>query len=905
MGDYKSDGTNPTFFTSSVRHWLHNRPPLSHGASNACPPFFLNEPSLSPYEQHLHKHKDHHYPHPRPLQNHDQQQQEQYAQSVQPYYPYSHILDDSDKALLATIQLGSGSADRALSSQTINNTTTTEANNQQISMYNIPAILPGMENSHHLSTDWESKQQQHHLQLPHPTIGHRSPFIRHLTPMTELDSVSSSGHSNNGNDDSPHLLNPCVSDNHNHHYQNNHHHNALQNANNSSNNSTVILPNQGTTLLHHPSAMANNHHHHHHHQYGAVDGISAAFLQLTHLYNPLSYSSSTSASPLPFPNSSYSPSNTPFSSSYLPPSPAPSSSLAYPVSYHPNTSGINSAPVTIGCHDESMFLDGPRYGIYAPKWSHSRLLATRSTPAIARRRSQALLDENSFLSESKRTTGPSMVTKLKPLPSSRLSTPNTSSTATAGGARSSSSITSPSSPMNSSGSLPRAMTPSTRPSSSSEYNPLICGICKKEYANNSTLRRHAKIHAYASASSAERKLANPSRTMSSSFAQGSGDTSTVGLYSGGAPTMSTLEAVNTHLLSSFWPYRDNPAPTLPGSLLTTSSTNTSSAAASGGSGGSSSSLIGDAVTTPGQVLQVAATVAAMTMLPGYNPGFDPAIKKPECAGCNKPFARRDTVILHIKNQKRKWDLMCATLPELAALVASDSSTSTDAGAHFRGDADAGGDGSDGEGGGGDDDDADLINHRTSNGAKVNSGKAGTTAAQRRSVRQKKIHPFRVAEKLWQSTLQKKKIHFGPYRKTPPVTATATIAATKRTPSVPGSGSHGRMSRLPSSFGYRGDGDDELDDDMYTHDQYLRQHQHQMDGDMEMMIAYVETDHDENENKGEGGDGWPSEEALESMDNGTKILWMMKMAVVPPCWSVRKVRIFGVQGEVEETVLQDC
>ncbi|KAG0078823.1 hypothetical protein BGZ90_004281 [Linnemannia elongata] len=420
--------------------------------------------------------------------------------------------------------------------------------------------------------------------------------------------------------------------------------------------------------------------------------------------------------------------------------------------------------------------------------------------------------------------------------------------------------------MNSSGSLPKAMTPFTRPSSSSEYNPLICGICKKEYANNSTLRRHAKIHAYASALSAERKVANPSRTMSSSFAHGSGDSSADGLYSGGASTMSTLEAVNTHLLSSFWPYRDNPAPTLPGSLLTTSSTNTSSAAASGGSGGSSSSLIGDAVTTPGQVLQVAATVAAMTMLPGYNPGFDPAIKKPECAGCNKPFARRDTVILHIKNQKRKWDLMCTTLPELAALVASDSSTSTDA---------------------------------------VNSGKAGTTAAQRRSVRQKKIHPFRVAEKLWQSTLQKKKIHFGPYRKTPPVTATATIAATKRTPSVPGSGSHGRMSRLPSSFGYRGDGDDELDDDMYTHDQYLRQHQHQMDGDMEMMIAYVKTDHDENENKGEGGDGWPSEEALESMDNGTKIQWMMKMAVVPPCWSVRKVRIFGVQGEVEETVLQDC
>lgn len=369
--------------------------------------------------------------------------------------------------------------------------------------------------------------------------------------------------------------------------------------------------------------------------------------------------------------------------------------------------------------------------------------------------------------------------------------------------------------------------------------------------------------------------------------------------------MSTLEAVNTHLLSSFWPYCDNTAQTLPGSLMTTSSTstNTSSAAPSGG-GGSSGSMIGNAITTPGQVLQVATTAAAMTMLPGYNPGYDPAIKKPECVGCNKPFARRDTVILHIKNQKRKWDLMCATLPALAALAASDSSTSTDTGAHCGDVAEAGGDGGDGEGDDGDDDDADSSNRRTSSGTKISGSRAGTTAAQRRSARQKKVHPFRVAEKLWQSTLQKNKIHFGPYKKTPAlVTTTATTTTAKRAPSVPGSGNHGCMSRSSSSFGYRGDGEHEFDDEVYVDNQYPRQHHHQMDGDMEMVNAYVETNDNDDEN-GEVEDKWPSEEVLESMDNAAKIQWMMKMAVVPLCWRERKVRIFGVQGTVEETVLQD-
>ncbi|KAG0231945.1 hypothetical protein BGW42_008545 [Actinomortierella wolfii] len=40
----------------------------------------------------------------------------------------------------------------------------------------------------------------------------------------------------------------------------------------------------------------------------------------------------------------------------------------------------------------------------------------------------------------------------------------------------------------------------------------------------------------------------------------------------------------------------------------------------------------------------------------YRPGIDTDYRKPECVGCNKAFARRDTVILHIKNIRRKWEI---------------------------------------------------------------------------------------------------------------------------------------------------------------------------------------------------------------------------------------------------------
>ncbi|KAF9153001.1 hypothetical protein BG015_004288, partial [Linnemannia schmuckeri] len=580
---------------------------------------------------------------------------------------------------------------------------------------------------------------------------------------------------------------------------------------------------------------------------------------------------------------------------------------------------------TFGGLNEPTFLGGSKYGMYPPNWSHSRPLGTRSkpvmtrrrsqtllekqcvpmssstispslpqSPIMSRRRSQALLGQNALHSVSKRMTGPSMVTKPKPLPFARLSTSKSWLSASADGVRSS--TISPSSPLNPPNS---GATMSLRPpSSSSRYTPLICEICKKEYANNSTLRRHGKIHAYANASSAARKISKPrpsstpispssgpievaGNSAMSTLVHGDGSSPATGLNSGGVSTMSSaLAAVNTHLLSSFWPYRDSPAPTLPSNLMTAASISTSSAA--------------------GGTLQGAAAAAATMMMPGYNPGYDPTIKKPECVGCNKPFARRDTVILHIKNQKRKWDLLCSMLPTLAASVSSTSSISA---AHGSGSSADCGDASNSNAEDSDDDDAgssNSRNRRTPSGPK--GGKLASSAAQRRSVRQKKAHPFRVAEKLWQSTLQKKKIHFGAYKKTPPTAM--TMRTVKRASATEFAG-HDRKSRSSLSFGYGGHDDDEFDHNMHVDKHHSHQHQNQS-GDIEIMNAYMKADDDDEEDGGgnEDEDRWPSEEALEGMNNATKVRWMMKMAVVPPCWSERKVRIFGIHGEVEEAVLQD-
>ncbi|KAG0281683.1 hypothetical protein BGZ95_000536 [Linnemannia exigua] len=518
-----------------------------------------------------------------------------------------------------------------------------------------------------------------------------------------------------------------------------------------------------------------------------------------------------------------------------------------------------------------------------------------SSPIKTRRRSQTLLAQKALLvaAASKKTTttvaSSSCMTKPKPLPFARLTTSKVPSS-TGGGARSTATTTSPSSPLNPSGATPSS------PKASGGYSALICQICKKEYANNSTLRRHLKIHAYASTSTATRKVCTPPPPPSGASESTTGGHNSALSSIPGSDTSnhldvitmsSTLAAVNTHLISSFWPYRDLPAP----------------------------STIMNSATSMGQVhLQshlAAAAAAAVggVVTPGYNPGSDPTIKKPECVGCNKPFARRDTVILHIKNQKRKWDLLCAMLPALSTSSSGNSGNvdqGVGSGAVSDGDDDEDDDG--GDDNGDDDDEVTMMNPNGRQQTQINARQRRTPgltrtamgtklveSTQRKNVRQRRAHPFRVAEKLWQSTLQRKKIHFGAYKK-PVSTTTTARSATASTQRL-----RGHKSRQ-SMYG----GDDEYEGEEFVNHVQQQQQQNRGKGgdmDVEMMRVLIEEDNnDENENS-EDGDGWPSQEALDGMDNQTKLNWMMKMAVEPPCWSERKVRLFGAYGMVEETVLQ--
>ncbi|KAG0049686.1 hypothetical protein BGZ83_005490 [Gryganskiella cystojenkinii] len=328
------------------------------------------------------------------------------------------------------------------------------------------------------------------------------------------------------------------------------------------------------------------------------------------------------------------------------------------------------------------------------------------------------------------------------------------------------------------------------PSSSS----LTCQVCKKRYANNSTLRRHLKIHAYANSSARSMSMPRP--------------------MTGDGPS------TTTHRLS---------LSTISGEMCASGS---STLAPYGSSSSSSAS-------------------ATMMSIPiqGCNPSLDPDIKKPECVGCNKAFARRDTVILHIKNKKRKWDLLNAMLP---ALTSPSSSLATS-----------------------------VINIAGDTTATT------TCPTGRRVQRQRKSHPYRMVEKLWQSTLQKKGLLLtsGPCS-FPSSSLTSSLRASCR------DGSYGGMSVVevikmeavsarPVAVGFDEKGEE-----------YRHHHHHHQDGEGMLDLE-----------QGEDEDGWPSLETMSRMDNQTKLRWMMKMMVVPPCWTERKVRLFGAFGVMEEKVLQ--
>ncbi|KAG0213590.1 hypothetical protein BGX28_004007 [Mortierella sp. GBA30] len=64
-----------------------------------------------------------------------------------------------------------------------------------------------------------------------------------------------------------------------------------------------------------------------------------------------------------------------------------------------------------------------------------------------------------------------------------------------------------------------------------------------------------------------------------------------------------------------------------------------------------------------------------------------------------------------------------------------------------------------------------------------------------------------------------------------------------------------------------------------------------------------TPSDNEDKQEEPEDGWPTLDDMSSMDSQTKLRWMMKMMVLPPCWKERKVRLFGAFGVLEENVLR--
>ncbi|KAG0009668.1 hypothetical protein BGZ80_002171, partial [Entomortierella chlamydospora] len=176
---------------------------------------------------------------------------------------------------------------------------------------------------------------------------------------------------------------------------------------------------------------------------------------------------------------------------------------------------------------------------------------------------------------------------------------------------------------------------STRSWSSPPALPLTCQVCRKQYANNSTLRRHFKIHVYANNSARAlatyraNNAANASANANANTSAGAGVNKSLGHQTPASHRPSLCSGVSSMSIGD-QPPTDGSGSTAPGSTMTTTS--------------------------------------ASLMTQGYIPSSDPYLKKPECVGCNKAFARRDTVILHIKNQKRKWDLLNAILPTLIGIT---------------------------------------------------------------------------------------------------------------------------------------------------------------------------------------------------------------------------------------------
>ncbi|KAF9962794.1 hypothetical protein BGZ70_007888 [Mortierella alpina] len=382
-------------------------------------------------------------------------------------------------------------------------------------------------------------------------------------------------------------------------------------------------------------------------------------------------------------------------------------------------------------------------------------------------------------------------------------------------------------------------------SSSSSSSPLVCQVCKKHYANSSTLRRHLKIHAYANSAARSLSSSRSVTPFSDNASQTALDVETRSTSPQEQHEQQPQQQPHYQESYLMMPLICTGVPTLSFSDDVTSSLPSSSSSISSPSSSSSSSSL-----TP--------------LIQGYNPCSDPDIKKPECVGCNKAFARRDTVILHIKNQKRKWDLLNALLPTLASThtaaagaAGADGAMTTTA---MTGPSSL--EGLDMEG-------MHLITktHKlslsASNTSGGNGGGGGGGQRRRGGQKHRRTHPYRMVEKLWQSTMQRKGVH---------------LACNANHNHNNNGNAHGGEDHAANKVKV------ELGDEEGS-----------MDTDLSQAIQDEAAD--------ETDDGWPSRDALAQMDSQAKLQWMMKMMVLPPCWKERKVRLFGAFGVLEEKVLQ--
>ncbi|KAI8363640.1 hypothetical protein B0O80DRAFT_434180 [Mortierella sp. GBAus27b] len=283
--------------------------------------------------------------------------------------------------------------------------------------------------------------------------------------------------------------------------------------------------------------------------------------------------------------------------------------------------------------------------------------------------------------------------------------------------------------------------------------------------------------------------------------------------------------------------------------------------------GPSASAVMSTLSTPSEP----APMLAMTAPVGYNLRSDPDIKKPECVGCNKAFARRDTVILHMKNQKRKWDLLCTMLPRLIETTSAPSAQRK--GAHGIGrhstDACATWAESDSpwEQSGSSNVTAPTVTTNPTAGRSSATDPQGAVVSRHKPQKQRRSHPYRMVEKLWHSTLQKR----------------ACLLGLVHSPST----IHVKKGEDASHITTAGPFHEELD--------------WRVEGEDLLATLANGTNGDE----GDDGDEneWLGLQGLSPLGAQAKLIWMMKVMEEPPCWKERKVRMFGAYGVLEEKVLQ--